>query len=112
MHKYLFKKLKEQKILVVDDTTQYIKNNNMENTAVDKFIEDFSIKSGLIKLLITYKGQILGLIAVHFTRKKFTFSQDNIDFIKTVADQQELLLTRQSFMKKKRKQQKRKPYHE
>jgi len=74
-------------IIVSNDIDKFIENNNLKNESVEKFIKDFSIKSGILKLLIVYKNKILGILAIHYTRKKVAISKEDIDFIKTIANQ-------------------------
>ena len=88
VNEYLFERmLSGEGIIVSNDTDKFIEINNLENTAIEKFIKDYSIKSGLLRVLITYKDKTLGLLAIHFTKKKIALSQNDIDFIKTIANQ-------------------------
>ncbi|OGI02323.1 MAG: hypothetical protein A2Y25_10315 [Candidatus Melainabacteria bacterium GWF2_37_15] len=79
--------MRNENILVVGNTDDFIRKNELKGTIVENLIEEFSIKSGIFQLVINFMGETIGLFALHYTKDKITFSQEDIGFIKTIIDQ-------------------------
>lgn len=76
----------EGKEVVVQDYKEFIEENNLQGTTAEKYIEKYDVKSG-IGIPIRYFDQVFGRIILHYTKKVVKFSQDEIDFIRTISSQ-------------------------
>ncbi len=76
-----------KEMLVTSDTEAFIKEHKLEGTAFESFTQLFSIKSGIVQLLVSYEDKTIGLLALHYTKEKVKLSEDNIEFIKSASDQ-------------------------
>lgn len=72
--------------LIYKDTEKFIIENNLQNSITDEFFKKNSIKSGFA-LPIFYSDQILGFIATHSITKKNAFNDEDIDLVRTFANQ-------------------------
>ncbi|HBH18831.1 MAG TPA: hypothetical protein DDX14_07855, partial [Cyanobacteria bacterium UBA9579] len=68
------------------DPEKYIRDHHLEGTPAAKHIEEFKIKTGF-GVPILYDSEVLGILIIHFTRKKFYFSEDDLEFVRTLSSQ-------------------------
>ncbi len=76
-----------KKMLVTDDIERSLKEYNLKGTIAETFVKEFSIKSGIVHLVLSYEDKTLGLLALHYTREKIKLSEESINFIRSVADE-------------------------
>ena len=77
-------KLKQE--VIIEDIDKYIKENKEEGTTTEDFYVNYGVKT-CIGLPIYICDVISGLIVVHNTKKAYHFSQEDIDFLRTVSNQ-------------------------
>ena len=78
--------LREGKEHNIYDIDKYLKEHNLENTPTAKNIKEFNIKSAFA-IPIIYAEENFGVLIIHFTQTNFFFSDKDIDFIRTLANQ-------------------------
>lgn len=73
------------KDIIFNDLEQYLDENDLKGTAIEKFYKDYDfISSAAINMY--YENVFLGNIVITFGHQK-TFSDEEIKFLKTLADQ-------------------------
>ncbi|EKE04226.1 MAG: GAF sensor hybrid histidine kinase [uncultured bacterium] len=77
---------KEKKEIIAYDVNKYLKENNLEETTLVKHVKQMNIKSAL-GIPIMNGNEAFGILIIHFTRKKFLFSDKDLEFIRTLANQ-------------------------
>ncbi len=79
-----FSKKSKEKIIVYSDISKFLEEENLIGTKLELFLKkDFKFKSSCI-VFIFYKGQVIGSLGIHYIKKYADFSQDDIDFFKTL----------------------------
>lgn len=68
------------------DLEKYLKEAGMENTPVAEHMKEYSIKTA-IGIPIFYAEQIYGSLIIQFTDKVTLLSEEDVDFIKSLANQ-------------------------
>lgn len=71
--------------IIFSDLESHLDNNNLRGTGVEKFYREFGFISSMA-LNITYGDMFLGNLVITFEQKR-NFSEDEINFIKTIGDQ-------------------------
>lgn len=71
--------------IIFSDLESHLNNNNLRGTGVEKFYRDFGFISSMA-LNIVYGDIFLGDLVITFEQKRI-FSDDEINFLRTVADQ-------------------------
>lgn len=71
--------------IIFSDLENHLNNNNLRGTGVEKFYREFGFISSMA-LNIVYGDIFLGDLVITFEQKR-NFSEDEINFIRTVADQ-------------------------
>lgn len=78
---------REKKEFIVPDVDVFIKENNFQNTLLEKTIkETWKIKAG-IGIPILYAGEILGILYINYLKEKRYFKQEEIQFIRDIVNQ-------------------------
>lgn len=72
--------------VIIQDTDEYIKDNNLQNTTVEKWLKKTNMKSG-IGIPVFYGKNVYGVMSIHYTKSKVHFDDEQIEFIKTLVDQ-------------------------
>ncbi|NLF83599.1 MAG: GAF domain-containing protein, partial [Candidatus Gastranaerophilales bacterium] len=86
-NKLLTEYLVQKKLIVSDDIERHLAVNGWQNSALANFIREFSIKAGILQVMMTYKDEILGLLAIHYTKNRFIITQNDIEFIKNIMQE-------------------------
>ncbi len=81
---YFNKKSSKDKIIVYSDISKFLEEENLTGTKVELFLKDFEFKSSFI-VYIFYEDQVVGALGIHYIKKYVDFSQDDIDFFKTLS---------------------------
>jgi GAF domain-containing protein len=76
--------------LFINNTDAFVDEYKLENTQTAKFLYDYDIMSGFA-IPILYRDKIQGILVLHFNRK-FGFDEEDVQFIKTFADQAGLVI--------------------
>lgn len=71
--------------IIFNDLEKHLDDNNLRGTEIEKFYRDFNFTSSAA-LNIDYGGIFLGNLVISFGQKR-DFSEDEINFLRTVADQ-------------------------
>lgn len=71
--------------IIFNDLEKHLANNNLRGTGIEKFYRDFGFTSS-VALNIDYGGTFLGNLVLTFEQQR-NFSEDEINFLRTVADQ-------------------------
>lgn len=71
--------------IIFSDLETHLDNNNLRGTGVEKFYREFGFTSSMA-LNIVYGDIFLGDLVITFEQKR-NFSEDEINFIRTIADQ-------------------------
>lgn len=72
--------------IIAHDFSEFIKDNNLQETTAERYVEKYDIKSG-VGIPIYYLDQVFGRIMLHHTKNTVKFSEDEINFIKTISGQ-------------------------
>lgn len=73
------------KDIIFDDLEKYIDENNFRNTGIETFYRDFGFTSSAA-INMSYENTFLGDLVITF-ENKHDFSEDEINFLKAIADQ-------------------------
>ncbi len=84
--KYFFKIFEIKKETNYQDTTQFLEEYGLEDTPVKQLLENLNVKSS-INIPIFYGDDVLGLLGVTYTRKKFEYTEEDLKFIRVLASQ-------------------------
>ncbi len=87
---------------IVKDVDEFIKENHLEGTLSEKHLQDLQIKSGYT-LRLSNANKLLGLLVVYNTVKKREFSQEDIVFAQSIADQIGVALFQAELYEKEKK---------
>lgn len=80
------------------DVEEYIKENNLQNTAVERHLKEYNIKSGY-DAAITYGDQLLGYIVIQYTKDYKTLNSDDLSFLKSIAAQAGVVINQANLYK-------------
>lgn len=72
--------------LIYPNVEEFLTINSEDNKEVQKFIRNHNIKSSIL-LNITHGGKFLGNLVLHYSSVRKTFFEDEIDYMKTIANQ-------------------------
>lgn len=72
-------------ILFIEDTKKYIKNKNLQNSAIESFYKEYKVKSAY-GFPVRYSGEILGILVINYTQKARKLNSDDIIFFETAAN--------------------------
>lgn len=89
------------KINYISNTHNFVVQNNLENSEIEKYFESNNIKS-LLLLPILHENLSLGLLIIHFNREN-SITQDNLDFIKIIFVQLAIAIKQAQDYKKEKK---------
>ncbi len=79
-----FSKKSKDKVIAYSDISKFLEEENLIGTTLEVFLKkDFNFKSSCM-VFIFYKGQVIGSLGIHYIKKYIDFSQDDIDFFKTL----------------------------
>ena len=73
------------KSLNISNTTQYIKDNNLQDTLIESFYQKYNIKS-VFGVPIRHSGKVLAAIVLHYSSEFRHFSEEDIRFVNNIAD--------------------------
>lgn len=77
---------KTGKDIIVIDKDKFISEHNIQGTITDQYFKDVNFKSGL-STPIFYSDKFLGLLVIHYAEKKLYFSNEEVNFVRTLANQ-------------------------
>lgn len=77
---------KKAEMVVVNNVERFIEDNNIRNTKEEDWIRKSGLKSG-VGVPIYYGNQVYGVMAIHYIRTEVVFTNEQIKFIKALADQ-------------------------
>lgn len=77
---------KQTQPVIAEDIDEFINNNNLHNTETEKWLIKTGMKSG-IGIPVFYGKQVYGVMAIHYTKNKVTFDDEQIEFLKTLVNQ-------------------------
>lgn len=77
---------KNTKMVLIQNVEKFIEENNLKNSKEDDWIRKSNLKSG-VGVPIYYGNQIYGVMAIHYIRTEVVFTDEQIKFIKALADQ-------------------------
>jgi len=83
---YSINKIKNAESIIFKDYEEYIEENNLKNTVVERNLIELGIKSCICVPIFNY-DKYFGTLLVHFTREKSNFNNNDIEFIRTLAKQ-------------------------
>lgn len=96
----LFRNHKETHFSNVEE---YIKENHLQNTAVERHLKEYNIKSGY-DAAITYGDQLLGYIVIQYTKDYKTLGSDDLSFLKSIAAQAGVVINQANLYKQSQQQ--------
>jgi len=91
-----------RKMIVTDDSKKFLEKNNLTGTSIENLIKTFSIKSGIMQLIVAYEEKPIGLLALHYTKENIKLSREDLDFVRSVADQTGIALYKSSLYEKEK----------
>lgn len=74
------------KEVILPDVEKFLEENNLHNTPAEKHFKEYSVKSGF-SIPFFYKEDMLGLLVIHYTTHKKSFTNDEVELIRTLASQ-------------------------
>lgn len=77
---------KAGKEVIFSNFKQFIKENNLEGTAIEKYFKKYNIKASY-NIPIFNSNELLGVLIVQYTKDYKILNQEDIDFIRIVAVQ-------------------------
>lgn len=77
---------KKGKEILVTDSDKYIPEHNLHNTPAEKYLVNYNIKSGF-SIPIFYANRLFGVLAIHYVTKKGAFSDQEVELVRTLANQ-------------------------
>lgn len=87
-YRFFTKILKNKKDIIINDIEDY--SNKMTNLpdfkTAEKYIKRYELKSG-IGFPILYQNNQIGLLVIQYSLKKHTFTKEELEYIKTIANQ-------------------------
>lgn len=72
--------------LIYPNIDKLLEKEKTENVQVINFIKNFSIASSII-INITYGEEFLGNLVIHYNQEKEYFAEDDLQYLKTIANQ-------------------------
>ena len=72
--------------VIYSDVEKFIKDYNLYGGPGEKFVREFNIKSCLV-VPIVYLEKALGMFAINYTKQTKIITDDDVNFVKTLADQ-------------------------
>jgi len=72
--------------VIYSDVEKFIKDYNLYGELGEKYIREFNIKSSIVVPII-YFEKLLGLLAINYTRQSKVITDDDVNFVKTIANQ-------------------------
>ena len=72
--------------LIHPDLNAFLDTKKPTNTKIKAFIDSFGIKASII-LNIVHADKNLGALVVHYNQKKEAFSEDELEYLQTIANQ-------------------------
>ncbi len=97
-----FKMLVNSEEIIVTNREEYIKENNLEETLGAKFLRNCNLISGY-SIPIKYADKLLGVLVIHYTKRKGGFSDEQIEFARNLANQIGIGIHQASLYEKERK---------
>lgn len=77
---------KKNEILIIEDIDKFINENNFQGTLEEKWLRNTGLKTAT-GVQIKYGEKMYGVLSIHFIKKSVYFSNEQIDFIKTLGAQ-------------------------
>jgi len=77
---------KQTKPVFINNFEEYIKENNLQNTPEGQWLLNIHLKTG-IGIVVFYGKKIYGVLDVHYTKNIVNITKEQIEFLKTLADQ-------------------------
>lgn len=74
------------KEVIFNNAKQFIKENNLESTAIEQYFKNYNIKASY-SIPIFNSDEMLGVLIVQYTKDYKTLSQEDIDFLRIVSVQ-------------------------
>lgn len=78
-------KRKYMKFLVIDDTEKFIRENKLEKSNEEKYFQDYDVKA-LMSVRLEYGEEFLGVLGVHYDKKKKFLKGNELKFLTNVAE--------------------------
>jgi GAF domain-containing protein len=82
----LVEKMLNREDIIVDNARQYLAENDYLGSSVENHFTDFNIESGFA-IPITYYDDLLGMLVIHYDKEDADFGEEEINFVKTIANQ-------------------------
>ena len=92
-YKHYVNLLKQKKEIVINDIDEYLKTiqNQPDFNTAKNYVDKYNFKSG-IGFPILYQDQLVGILIVQYTTRKHTFTEEELNFLRTIADQSGIAL--------------------
>lgn len=88
--------------LIHPDLDEFFEEKQNLNPRIKQFVKDYGIKASII-LNIMYTEKFFGNLVIHYNQKKQSFSEDELEYLKTIANQIAIAI-HQSYLFKKAQQ--------
>jgi GAF domain-containing protein len=85
------KLLKESKEINFSNLKQYLKDNNLENSDIEKIFSEWGIKSSY-NILITFGDNIMGFFCIDYLQNEHKINKEDMVFLRTFANQMGIAL--------------------
>lgn len=88
------------KDIIFDDLDKYLENNNLKNTGIENFYKDMGFMSSMA-INVSNKGVFYGDLVITFEKKR-NISENDINFIRNLADQVGIAIYQAKSLKEKK----------
>lgn len=99
---FLSKIHKNAKPVIVQDTDKFISDNNLQDTPVNDWFNRTDMKSG-VGIAIFYGKKVYGVLSIHYTKEKVYITDEQINFLKTLANQAGIAIYQARLLEKEKK---------
>ena len=83
----------KEKLLAIENTDEFLRKNNFENTDLERYFKNYSIKSlYALPVLITEDDESIIFLVFHYTGECFKLLHENYEFFKILTEQLSIAL--------------------
>ena len=101
--KFFIDKYKQGQELIFNDVNEFIKENNLEGTPEANFLRTFDIKSSY-NIPIAQGPKLFGILNLHYTKDYKTLDENDLDFLRSIANQAGIAFYQATLYKKTKMQ--------
>lgn len=96
--KWFMDAFRNNKQISFSNVEEYIKENNLENSPVERHFKEYNIKSGY-DAAISYGDQLLGYIVIQYTQNYTRLNEEDLNFLKIIASQAGIVINQANLYK-------------